>query len=385
MDIVQELYKQNPWWEDDFNPDFIERSYYLDLLKKQLRSKNIVFLVGLRRVGKTTAFKMIIKHLLLSTASVNILYVTLDSYNLETLSIHDILEEYRKEHRLKRSEKVFLFLDEITYKADFARELKNLYDTENIKIFAAASSSSSLIDKKAFLTGRSRTIEVLPLDYNEYLLFKGITIKKSEQYLHDTYFKDYLKYGGIPEYVLTGDVSCIYSLLDDIIYKDIIAMHGIKDIRLVKNLFLLLMERSGKQVSMNKISRILNVSVDTIRRYFEYFTSSFLIYPVERCGKLNERLRSPKKIYAADIGIRNIMTGFRDKGAIFENLVYLKIKNSQPCYIYKNGAEIDFMSGSTLIEVKYGREMNDKQQELFDSIKAKEKTVIDGVKGYLSL
>ncbi len=384
MDIIEELYRQNPWWEETLSFDFVERTFYLDLLKGQLKKKDIVFVVGLRRVGKTTLFRMLVEYLLSVTSPKNILYVTLDSYNLSDSSIHEILEEYRKEHKLKRSEKIFLFLDEITYKDDFSRELKNLYDLENIKIFAGSSSSASIVDKKSYLTGRSRMIEVLPLNFDEFLLFKGIKVKKSEKYLLEKYFEDYMRYGGMPEFVLTGDISYIYSLLDDIIYKDIVSVHKVKDTKVIKDFFKMLMERSGKKMSLNKIANVMDISVDTARRFFNYFSTTFLVYPVEKCGKLNERLRAPKKIYAADVGIRNTITGFRDKGAIFENLVFLKIKNNNPCYIYEDGIEIDFRVGNKLIEVKYQSKMNEKQQDLFAKIKTKEKILISGIDDYLA-
>jgi predicted AAA+ superfamily ATPase len=264
-------------------------------------------------------------------------------------------------------------------------ELKNLYDSENVKVFASSSSSSLLNDKRALLTGRANVIEVLPLDFNEFLLFNKISVKPSESYLLEKYFEDYMLIGGIPEYVLTKDVSYFDNLIDSVIYKDIAFYHGVRDVKSLKNFFRLLMERAGKQLSLNKISKILGVSVETLKRYFEYFQNTYLIYTIERCGKLNERLRAPKKIYAADLGIRNYITGFRDKGALFENLVYLKIKNNNPCYVYKNATEIDFFFNDNLIEVKYGREMEMKQKKLFDNFPAKKKSVIDDIYSYLAL
>lgn len=136
------------------------------------------------------------------------------------------------------------------------------------------------------------------------------------------------------EYVLT-EIFAFPNLIDNIIYKDIIAYHKIKDEQIVKDFFKLFDGVPGKQLSLNKMAHILNIGVDTARRFQSYFfEETYLIYTVEKHGKLNERLRHPKKIYAGDVGgLHNLITGYRDKGAIFENLVYLKLKskNSITC------------------------------------------------------
>jgi hypothetical protein len=101
---------------------------------------------------------------------------------------------------------------------------------------------------------------------------------------------------------------------------------------------------------------------------------------VQRAGKTNERLLSAKKIYASDLGIRTLFTGLRDKGSLFENYVYLKIKDKNPSYIYEKGNEIDFLTNDkTLIEVKYNSEMSVKQNELFKNIEAEKKIIIKNI------
>ena len=78
--------------------------------------------------------------------------------------------------------------------------------------------------------------------------------------------------------------------------------------------------------------------------------------------------------YVADLGIKNIITGFRDKGAIFENYVYLRIKDKQPRYIYQETIELDFFTkDKVLIEVKYDQELVGKQKDLFKKFPAKQK------------
>ncbi|MBP6497947.1 MAG: ATP-binding protein [Campylobacteraceae bacterium] len=382
------FYKSNPWWEEPFVLNAIQRDVYLNELEGYIDNKDIIFLTGLRRVGKTTLLKGVV-NLLLHVKKIepkHIFYISLDLYALEGLSIADIVTEYRKLHKLPSSQMIYLFFDEVTSKKSYQQELKNLYDLGDVKIFASASSASLLKDSQAFLTGRQRLVEVMPLSFEEYLQFKKIVIKKADDHLVESYFEEYMKDGGMPEYVLTGDISYLSNLIDNIIYKDIIAYHKIKDEQMVKDFFKLLMERSGKQFSLNKMANILGIGVDTARRFQSYFEETYLIYTVERHGKLNERLRHPKKIYAGDVGIRNLITGYRDKGAVFENLVYLKLKHKHPHYVYEGSNEIDFFTDDeVLIEVKYNSVLNENQQKLFESYPAKERKVVNSAKAFIAL
>lgn len=386
---MEELfYKSNPWWEDSYLFNGKKRELYLRQLESHFINKDIIFLTGLRRVGKTSILKNFISQLIneKKITSKYIFYISLDLLALEELSITQILQEYRKLHKIASNQKIYLFLDEITSKESYSQELKNLYDLEDIKIYASSSSASLLRDKNAYLTGRQRIVEVMPLDFNEYLEFKNIKIKKSDSYLLDGYFEEYMSDGGMPEYVLNGDISYLQNLIDNILYKDIIAYHNIKNEQAVRDFYRLLMERSGKQLSLNKIANILDIGVDSAKRYLSYFEDTYLIYTIEKYGKLNERLKNPKKVYAGDVGLKNIATGFRDKGAVFENLVFLKIKNLKPSYFYEGGVELDFITqDKILIEVKYKSTLNEKQQKLFDTTEASRKIVIDGCSAFLEM
>lgn len=373
------FYQYNPWWEEAYKPkDIISRPKFQKKLESMVGSKTVVFLTGLRRVGKTTLMKMLIQHLLdQGVESKHILYISLDDYQLKDMNIFEILTEYRKIHRLTYDTKSYVFFDEVTSKNDFRLQFKNIYDNQNTKIFASSSSSSALKDKKGFLTGREQNIEIAPLDFEEFLAFRNITLQKRDSALKNSYFEEYLKCGGMPEYVLNQNRGYLTGLIDDILNKDIVAFHAIKNSQIIKDYFMLLMERAGKQISINKVANILNISPDSARRYLHMFEDTYLIYLVSRHGKTNEQILSPKKIYAADLGIRNIFTGFRDKGTLFENFVYSIIKPLDPHYVYENGIEIDFFTNNKiLIEVKYGKELNAKQLELFESFKANKKIII---------
>ena len=374
------LYRYNPWWGGDFGLEgMVERPGILDIMKREMSSRQIVYVTGMRRVGKTTILKMFIRFLI-SQEEIKperIFYISLDDYLLSKKSIIEIIDLFRSVHKIPFKEKIFLFLDEITRKEDYEIQMKNLYDSHNVKIYASSSSASVLKTGKAFLTGRNIIFEVLPLDFREYLKFKEIHVAKADRHLLDKYFEEYLHNGGIPEYVLHGDINYLRELVDDIIQKDITAVHGIRNPDILKEFFLLLMERAGKQVSINKIANILKISPDTAKRYLALFEEAYLIYLLPRCGKTNETILSPKKAYAPDLGIRTLFTGFRDKGSLFENYIYMKLKHRRPCYIYKNGVELDFLTeDGILAEVKYNREIPEKQSKLMETIEAEKKYVI---------
>jgi uncharacterized protein len=385
MEIEAELFKQNPWWEGKFKEKSYPREKYLKEIFDNIKSKEIIILTGLRRIGKTTITKQVINQLLENkTKPEEIFFISLDSFNLLEFSIHQLIEEYRKIQKMSSSDFFYLFLDEVSSRSNFEQELKSIYDNENIKVICSSSIATLMRDKKASLTGRTKTIEIMPLDFQEFLIFKEAEIGRSDSAKLESYFRDYLKIGGVPYYVLTGDKTYLNELIESVIYKDIIAYHKITAEKTIKELFILLCQRVGKPMSYNKISEILKISVNSAKRFVGYFEKAYLFYIVDRYSKsLNERITSPKKVYVGDVGIKNTITGFKDLGASYENLVFLNIKDKHPAYYLKDTIEIDFITEDTLIEAKYNQELGKKQKELFDSLKIKNKIVAVGYKFFI--
>ena len=377
------LYQYNPWWDGDFPQDALKkRPGYMARLGACLERRQIVFLAGLRRVGKTSLMKLGIRELVdRGVEASRILYVSLDDYLIKDTTIADILDAYRRIHKISRDEKLYVFFDEVTHLPDYHLQLKNVYDAQNTKIFAASSSSSLLRDDKAALTGRSVMVEIRPLDLDEFLDFKGVVIKGRDRHLLDVYFREYMQVGGLPENVISPSREYVMELVDDIVQKDIVAYHGLRNSQTVRDFFILLMERSGKQVSFAKMAKILGISPDTARRYFGYFMSTYLIHGIQRWGKTNERLLAPQKIYAGDLGIKYAFHGNRDLGSYLENYIYLCLRaENRVFYLYENGVEIDFYTeGKVLIESKYYAEMTKKQARLFATYPANKRILIDSI------
>ena len=88
-------------------------------------------------------------------------------------------------------------------------------------------------------------------------------------------------------------------------------------------------------------------------------------------------------ILSIDVGIKNLITGFKDLGASYENLVFLSIKDKNPAYYLENSTEIDFITNDSLIEAKYNKELEKNQKEIFNSLKIKNKIVANGYKFFV--
>ncbi len=379
------LYQYNPWWEEPLDLSALKpRKRQLEQIHRLLSPGRVLLLTGLRRVGKTSLMRLLVARLVRDgTPAREILYVSLDDYLLRKQSIIEVVASYRRLHRISVDRSVHLLLDEVTYKEDFQQQLKNLIDRENATVVATSSSSSLLRDQRAFLTGRSTTLEIQPLDFPEYMEFKGIAPARRDQHLLDGYFRDYMREGGLPEHVLRPRREYVMDLVDDIIQKDIAAFHGVRDHQVLRDYFTLLMERAGKMTSINKIGRILSISPDTSRRYLRYFEDTFLVHLVQRWGKTNERILSPRKLYACDLAVKHVFVGDRDLGSYFENYVYLRLRPHQPVfYFYENGVELDFVTGDgTLIEAKYNSSLEGAQLRAFEDHPSPRKLVVDSVAG----
>lgn len=378
------LYQYNRWWEEPFRLSGVyRRERYIGYLRDHLRAGRVVLVTGLRRVGKTTLMRLLVEDLIGAGADPRtILYVSADDYLLREHSLLDVVDSFRRIQKLPVDRGVILLFDEVASKADFQQQLKTLVDRDNCSVVASSSSASLLNDNGGLLTGRSTTLEVQPLSFAEYLEFRDITIPRRDRRLLDGYFREYVRAGGLPEHAASPDREYLMTLVDDIIQKDITAFHGLRDHQLLRDYFTLLMERSGKQVSINKMANILKLSPDTARRYLNFFQETYLVHLVSRWGRTNERLLSPRKVYACDLGIKHLFVGNRDWGSYFENYVYLQLRehDKQIYYVYEDGIELDFRtSDGFLLEAKYHDSLTDKQRRLFETHEATEKVVVDSV------
>lgn len=136
----------NRHWEKGYKYPFEKKRLAYEVLKKQLDKKQIVELSGLRRTGKTTLFFQLINQLLDNGKEpFNLWYFTFDE---DHTTLDDLLAEFQKQTgKDLKTERLFIFLDEVQKLRNFQNQVKIYYDLyPNLKFFL--SGSTSLFIKK---------------------------------------------------------------------------------------------------------------------------------------------------------------------------------------------------------------------------------------------
>jgi len=164
------------------------------------------------------------------------IFVDMDIYEqYEKISSYEKCINFLQLHGYNQSlsQYFYVFLDEFQKYEDFTIILKNLYDHHpNIKIIASGSSSLTIKNTiQETLAGRKRIINVFPLNFEEFLLFKGEialleNVKNIQKLqgsgLYDTlsqYYillEEFMIFGGYPAVVLEPDVQEKQKILGDI-------------------------------------------------------------------------------------------------------------------------------------------------------------------------
>ncbi len=359
MDAI--YYALNPWWEGKEPEAGIGRDAYLEKISTYLARKQIEVFIGSRRTGKTTLMKQFIKTLLQGAVSEkDIFYLALDHPVLSGIPISEHVRNMRKLFMHDRGRKLYLFLDEVQESPQWEVELKSLYDLESLKIFCTGSTSSLIARQAGKLTGRQIVSTVFTLSFQEFIRFRGGSPSLSEDYKYEQLADDYLSIGGYPEQVLRPSQEYMANLLDDVLARDLARLHPIKKSYILKDLLRLIGASTGSRTSFNKLSKILGLSVDTVKEYVGYLEMAFLVKPLEKwTTSYAEKVYAQKKIYLWDNGVKTLLTGYGDDGNRAENAVFLELqRNAIPCgYYAESDREVDFVIGSVAdpvpIEVKY--------------------------------
>lgn len=343
----------NPWWESRPFSVGVLRSRYLDDLKKNLNKRFIQVLTGLRRVGKSTITLQLIDEIISENKiePQKILYFSVEEPSLADLSIIDIINWFRREHNIKTSEKIYVFIDEIQFRDNWQQEIKSLYDSENIKFVLTGSSAMLLSDKLSYLTGRYIKTQIFPLNFKEYLSFKKVRVSATDSHLLNKHLLNYLEDGGLPEYILSKTDRYLETTVESILFKDLVSKFQLRNPKVLMDLIYLLSDRVGSTTSSAKLSNILEINKDTVLTYMDYLTKTYITSDLKNySSSRNKEIYNPSKIYFDDTGVCSKYSSKINSGALAENALFnclrlnlegkLRIKKG---YWYEDKNEVDFV------------------------------------------
>lgn len=303
----------------------------------------VVVISGIRRCGKST--------LLRQYASMvdDFHYMNFDDERLLEFGVSDFDGLLQCFH--ERSACRLLLLDEIQNIPAWERFVRRVHD-DGYKVILTGSNAQLLsAELGTHLTGRYVKEELFPFSFQEFLLFQGISDQgrtTEDKARLSAAFEKYLFSGGFPEYLKFEKRELLQQTYEDILYRDIIARYGIRDIRGFQGLAHYIFTNFTSEMNYMRIQKTLNFSNHaSVSKFIGYIEQSYLIYEIKRFDySLKKQHTSGRKIYVVDNAMRNAIA-FKfsaDRGRLLENLVYQEFRRcGQEIYFHRERGECDFI------------------------------------------
>jgi uncharacterized protein len=297
MSLVDQILYVNEHWLGDLRCPIFKRRYFSKILE-QLEKKEIITLIGPRRVGKTTLLKQIIQHLI-QEKDVPTNHILLFSFDLYQSSLLEIINQYSQIQGVDyKKEKIYILLDEIQYLENWASQVKFLWDHQNnLHIILSGSSSSDLLRGRESLAGREVILTIDPLSFDEYL-----DLTDQQTSIDLVRYRLYMEYMDrqLPQLALDSGNSKkhITELVDKVINYDIARLYNISDTQIIYSIFKIICKSPGEIIKYEDLATMFEVNAQTIKIYFKYLEDALLIrklYNYQTNARKSER--SKKRFY----------------------------------------------------------------------------------------
>jgi len=289
---------------------------------------------GVRRCGKSTFLRQLLEK------TGNAYYFNFEDTRITGFEVEDfqklnetLVDEY--------GDYQFYFFDEIQNAPKWEIFIRSLLDKK--KKIVITGSNASLLSKElgTRLTGRHLRYELFPFSFKELLAF-------TERTPNIDSFEEYFNKGGFPEYLKYDKAEILQELLNDIIARDIIVRHKLRDSKTVKEMALYLLSNIGKEFSYNGLKKLFGLgSTNSALSYVSYFEDSYLMFTIPKFDySLKKQLVNPKKVYSIDNGLSNVNSASfsTDRGQMLENIVFLHLRrNHRDIFYFKEKNECDFL------------------------------------------
>lgn len=274
-----------------------------------------IVLIGPRQVGKTTLLREILN---------NKDYIFL---NGDDPMVRQILNNPNtQELQNIIGQKKCVFIDEAQRIENIGLTSKIITDQFlQVQLFLSGSSAFDLNNQiNEPLTGRKWEFELFPISWAELENSVGYLEAKQQMNLR-------LIYGMYPE-VLTAigsEKEVLRELVGSYLYKDVLALSGIRKADVLDKLVRALAFQVGNEVSYNELSQLVGIDKNTVSNYIDILCKAFVIFKLPSFSKnLRNEIKTNQKIYFYDNGVRNAVIGNlnlldirADKGALWENFL----------------------------------------------------------------
>ncbi len=291
---------------------------WLERIRRAWAERPVVWLDGVRRVGKTTLARMV----------PDAVYLNCDLPS--TVRMLDDPELFLG----GLGPGTVLVVDEVHRLPDPSRLLKIAADEyPSLKILATASSTLAATGKfRDSLAGRKLAVHLCPVLWEEC----------AEPFVRAD-FEHRLLHGGLPEPLLAEMKSAqlFAEWVDSFYARDILELFRVRNRQGFLSLFRLLMRWSGGQVDYSCLARLTELSRPTVKTYIEALEIAHAVH-----------LLRPK-CYAFDTGFVTFERGWSrirddDRGVLWEHLVLdsLRFRHLDDDIFYwrdKSGREVDFV------------------------------------------
>lgn len=365
------------------------RTDYLNKLLAFKDTEPVKIITGIRRCGKSSLLKLMIKHLQeQGIEDKQILAMNFESMAFKNMTAQEFYS-YVKE-RINTNKRTYLFFDELQRIEGWEDAVNSFRVDFDCDIYITGSNAYLLSSEYAtYLSGRSVEIKMLPLSFVEFLDFHGFKIEETANvfggnrkiikdqngiiYEPAEAFDAYLLFGGMPGIADIGlDQNKAMALLDGIystvVIRDILerekrrGQRRITDATLLRKIILFLADNIGSSISATSMAGTLfnegllvdetrkgKPSTHTVQAYVNTLTESYFFYEIKRFDiKGKEFLRTLGKYYIVDTGLRTYLLGNRDRdrGHILENIVYLELlRRGYDLAVGKvDNSEVDFIA-----------------------------------------
>jgi predicted AAA+ superfamily ATPase len=309
----------------------IKRTLWLEKLQQAWNRRSIVWLSGVRRVGKTSLARML----------PDAVYMNCDlPSTVRALEDPELFLDGQVPGMV-------LVFDEVHHLEDPSRLLKIAADEyPQLKILATGSSTLAATRKfRDSLTGRKQAIHLCPILWEQCADPFGVPD-----------FDRRLLHGGLPEPLLAThkDPEFFSEWIDSFYARDIQELFGIRNRQGFLALFRLLLRQSGGQLDYSQLANLSEMSRPTVKAHIEAMQIAHAIHllrPFHGGGK--REIVSRPKCYAFDTGFVTFEKGWDsirddDRGLLWEHLVLdaLRFRYADADIFYwqdKSHREVDFV------------------------------------------